>query len=45
MLTEILSVVFLVGVPIWLVVEVVLHRSHMRARPARRVEVRRRYAA
>jgi hypothetical protein len=36
MLTEILSLVFLVGVPIWLVVEKVLHRSRRRmaGRPA-----------
>src|SRR5437867_935689 len=41
MLTEILSVAFLVGVPIWLVVEHVLHRSHIRAKAARLIEVRR----
>ena len=40
MLTEILSVAFLVGVPIWLVVEHVLHRSHIRAKAARLIEVR-----
>ena len=41
MLTEILSVAFLVGVPIWLVIEEVLHRSHIRAKAARVVGVRR----
>ncbi len=40
MVTEILSVAFLVGVPIWLVVEHVLHRSHIRAKAARLIEVR-----
>jgi hypothetical protein len=41
MLTGILSVAFLVGVPIWLVIEEVLHRSHVRAKAARLLEVRR----
>jgi len=37
MLTEILSVAFLVGVPIWLVIEKVLHRSHIHAKTADRL--------
>lgn len=41
MLTQILSVLFLVGVPIWLVVEEVLHRSHKLTRAARPDQVRR----
>src|SRR6266513_328367 len=41
MLTAILSVVFLVGVPIWLVVEKVLHRSRTRVRARRPAGVRR----
>ncbi len=41
MLTQILSVLFLVGVPIWLVVEEVLHHSHTRSRAARPDQVRR----
>ena len=41
MLTAILSVVFLVGVPIWLVVEKVLHRSRTRVRAGRPAGVRR----
>jgi hypothetical protein len=40
-LTGILSVVFLIGVPIWLVVEEVLHRSRIRLRAGRPVEFRR----
>jgi len=42
MLTEILSVAFLVGVPIWLVIEEVLHKSHIRAHAARVPGARRR---
>jgi hypothetical protein len=41
MLTAILSVAFLVGVPIWLVIEKVLQGSHIRAKAARLIEVRR----
>jgi hypothetical protein len=42
MLTEILSAAFLVGVPIWLVIEEVLHKSQIRAHAARVLGARRR---
>jgi hypothetical protein len=41
MLAEILSIVFLVGVPIWLVVERVRHRSRITLNAGRLVECRR----
>ena len=40
MLKEVLSVVFLVGVPIWLVLEEVLHRSRVRVNAGRALEIR-----
>jgi hypothetical protein len=40
MLKEVLSVVFMIGVPIWLVVEEILHRSRVRVNARRPREIR-----